>query len=147
MATCANSDKGVYAFPENYQRNGFKNGAQRYRCKSCRALFTSNEKATRRQRKPHLNRVVFAEIVSKKPIRGIMEVTGLSADAVYDKIEFLYHQCVGFVGEREARLSKIERRRAVLCVDRQDYIVNWQTRNSRKNVQMTSICTVESLSN
>lgn len=147
VATCANSDKGVYAFPENYQRNGFKNGAQRYRCKSCRALFTSNEKATRRQRKPHLNRVVFAEIVSKKPIRGIMEVTGLSADAVYDKIEFLYHQCVGFAGEREARLSKIEMRRAVLCVDRQDYIVNWQTRNSRKNVQMTSICTVESLSN
>lgn len=140
---CANAGVGVYSRPEAYAAHGGRGGAQRFRCKACRKTFSVERKATARQKAPHLNRTVFAEVVSKKPLRGIMEVTGLSASAVYDKLDFLYRQCRGFAGERERRAHRVERKRVQLCVDRQDYMINWRAKSARKNIQLTAICTVE----
>lgn len=114
-------------------------------CKSCRRIFNVKDKATAGQRQPHKNRMVFMEIVTKKPVSGIAQVADLSPKAVYDKMDFIYQQCLGFVGEREAQAHKLRRKYARLCVDRQDYLINWRSRSKRKNVQFTSICTVEGM--
>ncbi len=142
-SSCANAGAGVYSRPEAYASQGNRGGTQRFRCKACRKTFSVTIKSTVRQKAPHFNRTVFAEVVSKKPLRGIMEVTGLSASAVYDKLDFLYRQCRGFAGEREGRAHRIERKRVRLCVDRQDYMINWRSKSARKNIQLTAICTVE----
>jgi hypothetical protein len=96
-----------------------------------------------RAKEAHENKTVFKEIVSKKPIRGIASMTELSPKAVYDKIDFIHGQCLGLVGDREARAHSIHRKYVRLCVDRQDYLINWKRRRKRDNVQFTSICTVK----
>jgi len=83
------------------------------------------------------------ELVTKKPIRGIAEVTGLTPKSIYDKIDFLYRQCQGFLGEREAEAHRKSRGYIRLCTDKQDYMINWRSKNFRRNVQFTSIATVE----
>lgn len=140
---CENALFSVTDHPERYASQGVRGKSQRYRCKACKRTFSVSQSAHLRQRAPHENKTIFKELVSKKPIRGIIEMTELGAPAVYAKIDFIYRQCLGFAGERERRLSGIERKHVRLCVDRQDYMVNWRRRQDRKNVQMTAICTVD----
>ena len=140
---CGNAAFGVRSHPDRYASKGRRRGAQRYRCKACGRVFSVPVSSTHRQKKPHINRGLFAEIVSKKPIRGTAFVFGVNPATVYEKLDFLYEQCRGFAGEREAQLHRKELGRIKLCVDRQDYIVNWRSRNVRKNIQLSAICTVE----
>jgi transposase-like protein len=143
---CPNRAHGVYTAPDAYQDRGERNGVRRFRCRACKLLFSVPERSTHRQRKPHLNRMVFAELVTKKPIRGIAEVTGLDPHAVYDKIDFIHRQCLRFAGERESRLEGMKHKALTLCVDAQDYMINWRSRVRRKNIQFSALCTVEAKS-
>lgn len=99
---CANAGRSVYTAPGSYQNRGARVGVRRFRCRACGSLFSVKERSTVRQRKPHLNRTVFAELVTKKPIRGIAEVAGLDPSAVDDKVDFIHRQCLRFVGNRSA---------------------------------------------
>ncbi|MEE4118060.1 MAG: hypothetical protein V2I65_03495, partial [Paracoccaceae bacterium] len=140
---CSNAGVGVYSNTDAYRSKGTRRGSWRLLCRQCHRLFSVRERPHVGQKKPHENKTVFREIVSKKPIRGIALVSDLSPKAVYDKIDFIHAQCVGFIGERERRASGIRRKYVRLCVDRQDYLINWQSRQNRKNVQFSSSCTVE----
>ncbi len=142
-SACENAEMGVFSSPESYTVKGNRGASRRFRCKKCRRDFSVRLKSTAGQKQPHKNRTVFAEIVSKKPIRGISEVADLSANAVYGKIDFIYEQCRAFAGERERVAPRIKRKYVRLCVDRQDYMINWQSKKRRKNVQFSSTCTVE----
>lgn len=90
--------------------------------------------------------MIFKELVSRKPIRGIIHMTELGSAAVYGKIDFIHAQCLGFAAERERRLQNIVRKSVRLVVDRQDYMINWPTKRKRKTIQMSAICTVEARS-
>lgn len=140
---CENETMPLSDFPDHYVSKGARGKSRRYRCKACRKTFSVSEIAHKRQRAPHENKTIFKELVSKKPIRGIVEMSELGPSSVYGKIDFIHTQCLGFMGEREARLQKIDRPFARLCVDRQDYMVNWRRKRVRKNIQMTAICTVD----
>lgn len=142
-AECENANKGVFTDPAAYSCHANLKSSKRLKCKACSAAFSVATKSTHGQRKPHENKTVFAEIVTKKAVRGISKVTGLRPKAVYDKTDFIYEQCRRFAGAREARAHLIKRDYVRLCTDRQDYLINWQTKRRRKNVQFTSICTVE----
>ena len=142
-AGCENERVGVFAGRQAYRRKAKLKTSDRLICKTCGAEFSVATKPFHRQHKPHLNRSVFVEIVTKKSVRGIGKVTELNPKAIYDKVDFIYEQCRRFVGAREARAHRIDRKYIRLCVDRQDYLINWQSRRTRKNVQFTSICTVE----
>lgn len=145
-ADCQHATKGVFSHPVSYSCHAKLKSSQRLKCRSCGIAFSIATKATHGQRKPHENKTVFAEIVSKKSIRGICKVTGLTPKAVYDKTDFIYEQCRRFVGAREAKAHRINRKYVRLCTDRQDYLINWKTKRRRKNVQFTSTCTVEGMS-
>jgi len=140
---CENSNIGVFTTREAYRRKAKLKTSDRLICKKCREEFSVPTKPFHGQHKPHLNRAVFVEIVTKKSVRGISKVSELSPKAIYDKVDFIYEQCRRFAGSREARAHRIKRKYVRLCVDRQDYLINWQSRTRRKNVQFTSICTVE----
>lgn len=140
---CDNERVGVFSNPEAYICKARLKTSRRLLCKSCRHQFSVKDRAFTGQKQPHKNKTVFMEIVTKKPIRGIAQIAELSPKAVYDKIDFIYAQCRGFAGEREAKAHRIRRKYVRLCVDRQDYLINWQSRKRRKNIQFTSVCTVE----
>lgn len=140
---CEGGKKGVYSDPDAYTCKAKLRSSKRLKCKSCGTIFSISTTSTHRQQKPHENRLVFAELVSKKAIRGISKVTELRPAAIYGKIDFIYRQCLGFLGEREAEAFRIRREYVRLCVDKQDYMINWRTRKTRRNVQFTSIATVE----
>jgi transposase-like protein len=140
---CENGLYSVTDHPDRYASQGARGKSHRYRCKSCKKTFSVSQAAHLRQRAPHENKTIFKELVSKKPIRGIVEMTELGAAAVYGKIDFIYRQCLGFAGERERKLQSLERKHVRICVDRQDYMVNWRRRQDRKNVQMSAVCTVD----
>lgn len=113
------------------------------KCKACGTTFNVSTSSLQRQRKPYENKTVFQELVTKKPIRGIAKMTEMSPKAVYGKIDFIYRQCLGFLGEREGEAHRIRRNYIRLCIDKQDYMINWRSRKARRNIQFTSICTVE----
>jgi transposase-like protein len=140
---CSNESVGVFSNPQGCVCKARRKTSRRLVCKACRHAFSIKDKSFAGQKQPHKNKTVFMEIVSKKPIRGIAQVAELSPKAVYDKIDFIYAQCRGFAADREARAHRIKRKYVRLCIDRQDYLINWQSRQKRKNIQFTSICTVE----
>jgi transposase-like protein len=140
---CCNRGVGVYSNPNAYTCKAKLKTSQRIKCKECGCVFSVVTSSLHRQRKPHENKTVFQEIVTKKPIRGIAKVADLRPKAVYGKIDFIYQQCLGFLGEREAEAHKHRRQYVRLCVDKQDYMINWRSRKTRKNTQFTSIATVE----
>jgi transposase-like protein len=107
--SCSSAKMGVFSYPEAYTCKGKLKSSVRMKCKTCGELFTVSTSPTHRQRKPHLNKTVFQELVTKKPICGTAKVTEMSPKAVYDKIDFIYEQCLGFLGEREARAHRINR--------------------------------------
>ena len=141
---CENAGLGVFSNPEAFPIRERRKGAQRVQCRACRRRFSVSISAIAKQNSPHHNRAVFVELVTKKPIRGIAQVTGLDPASVYEKIDFIHRQCLGFAGERERKLSETSHKRLALCVDSQDYMVNWRKRTKRKNVQFTAVCTVDS---
>ena len=56
---------------------------------------------------------------------------------------FIYRQCLGFLGEREAEAHRKRRKHVRLCIDKRDDMINWRSRDFRRNIQFTSIATVE----
>jgi transposase-like protein len=126
--------------PHPYQSFGrTRSGSRRYRCKACRGTFAIG-RATTGHKQPHKNRTVFALLMNKAPIRRICEVTDLTADALYGKIDFLFRQCQAFAAEREHHLqSGFPIRRLYLGVDRQDYVVNWTRQEDRRNLVLHAV--------
>jgi hypothetical protein len=93
-----------------------------------------------RQRVTHKNRDVFMLLVNKAPLRRIVELTGLSAEAVYAKIAFIHRQCLTFAGGRERELLNGKALpKMYVAVDRQAHNVNWSTREDRRNVVLNAI--------
>lgn len=145
-ADCANHGRGVRSHPGLYRRYGRTvAGSQRYRCKDCGALV-AERKNGRPQLKSYENKLVFQLLVNKSPIKAIARVAGLSPRTVYDKIDFIWRQCLAFAADREADLGKKIDRRLYIATDRQDYVINWTNRNDRKNVALTAVGSAESLS-
>ena len=140
---CVSHTLGVYSYPGAYTCKGVFPTSRRMKCKTCGAAFSVSTTAIKGQKKAEKNRTVFLELVTKKPIRGVAEIADLSPKAVYGKIDFIYQQCLGFLGEREADAHRKRRKYVRLCIDKQDYMINWRSRNFRRNVQFTSIATVE----
>ena len=138
--SCSNHAKGINLGKRHYQSFGkTKSGSRRYRCKVCGKTFSIG-KSTLRQKKPHLNKLIFKLLMNKSPFRRICEVAEISPKTLYDKINFLYRQCQLFAGNRERRLiSGMPIRRVYVGVDRQDYMVNWTNRMDKRNTILHAV--------
>jgi transposase-like protein len=147
-ASCPDESCPNHAVPVSrgwaYQSFGLtKSGSQRYRCKTCRKTFAVG-KSTTRHKQPHKNRLVFSLLMNKSPLRRICEVADLGPEALYGKIEFLYQQCLAFAARREAQLlSGMSMPRLYLATDRQDYGVNWNRREDRRNIVLHAVGTAD----
>lgn len=148
--TCPNSDcvaagKSDLETQKSHTRYGTnRHGTPRYKCGACRKIFTFGGKSTKRQRETHLNRDIFRHLVNTVPIRRIIKLLGISTSVLYDRIDFIYDQCIRFAGERERTL--LDRRdlgRRRISTDRQKLLVNWSSRKQRKNTTILSIASAD----
>lgn len=143
--TCSNHGVPV-STPKRYQSFGkTAAGSARYRCKACGHLFSVARKATLRQRKPAVNRLIFSLLMNKSPLRRICEVANINAVTLYQRIDFFYRQCVAFAAHRERHLldGTLATRRLYLAVDRQDYVINWSRQADRRNVTLHALASAD----
>lgn len=145
-ATCAKHGITLSAEPKNYAQFGkTAAGTPRWRCNTCRKTFTFGGKSTRKQRKTHKNRDVFALLMNKSALNRMAEITGLDKKSLYGKIDFIHRQCLAFSADRERPLARgaIDLPKMYICVDRQTFVVNWSSRKDRRNVQLNAIASAD----
>ena len=127
-------DGAYYAYGKTSQ------GSQRYRCRSCGKTFSISHRSTLRQRLPHKNLQVFRLLMNKMPVARMHEVTGLSFQTIYDKIDFIHRQCMRFALKHERKLlDGMAIQRLYVAVDRQDYVVNWARRKDKRNITLRAL--------
>ena len=150
VADCSNHQIPVSEGKQFYSAYGLtRSGSQRYLCKGsvdsriCGKTFAVATKSTIRQRLTHKNRVIFAALVNKVPLRRIAELVGISGQTVYDKIDFLHRQCVAFSSSREILIREKELDRLYLSVDRQEYLINWVRREDKRNTVVSAVTTAD----
>lgn len=148
--TCPDEACPNHAVPvsrtDPYQSFGLtKSGSRRYRCKSCRKTFSVG-KSTTGHKQPHKNRLIFSLLMNKSPLRRICEVADIGPEGLYGKIEFLYRQSLAFAAHREAHLlAGMTLPRFYLATDRQDYVVNWNRQEDRRNVVLHAVGTADNV--
>lgn len=130
---------------ENVTRFGTnQHGTPRYRCVGCRKAFSFGGKSTKRQRRTSQNRDILQHLMNAMPLRRIIKVLGISPNQLYDRIDFLYDQAQAFAGARErVLLDRDDLGKRYLSVDRQKLVVNWHSREARKNTTLLSIATAD----
>lgn len=107
-------------------------------------VFSHGGKSDKRQRKTHKNRDIFLHLVNTVPIRRVIKILDLSMSVLYSRLDFIHRQCTAFAGERERTLvERADLGKRYLSTDRQKLIVNWSSRNERKNTLILSIATAD----
>lgn len=143
---CVNNGKPVSAGKAFYSSFGKTAiGSPRWKCKACTNTFSVALKSTHRQREAHKNALIFKLLLGKMPLQRIIELAEISPKTLYDKINFIYAQCLAFSGERERGLRNLYTPRLYLGVDRQVYTVNWWRRSDRRNVLLTAVVAADNL--
>ena len=122
-----------------------KSGAKRYRCKACNKTFSTGPPGnpTKHQEKPYKNAQVFRGLVNSVAFNRLSETADISPSTLYHKIDFIHRQCMAFVADREKYLPNKKIRRLYIGVDRQEYTINWSSRNDRRNSSMWSIASAD----
>jgi len=140
VQSCSNHNVSIDAGKEYYSAFGkTSGGSQRFKCKACGKVFTVS-KSTARQRASHKNKTIFSLLMNKVPFKRICEIADVHPKTIYDKIDFIYKQCLAFVADREQRLlGKKSISRLYVSVDQQDYVVNWTKRSDKRNTMLSAV--------
>lgn len=86
-------------------------------------------------------------LVNQTSIGGMCETHHISPSSLYLKIDFFYKRCLEFMGVRERRLiNGLPLKRIELAIDLQKYIVNWSSREDRRNMMMEAVCAADNIS-
>ena len=140
---CENHHIDISAGKTHYYKHGKnKAGTPRFKCKLCQKTFAVNTNPLQRQRITHLNKIVFKLLVNKSPTRRILEITDLTPQTLYRKIDFIFKQCILFSRNKEAELkSLLNGRNLRLATDVQYHLVNWTMKKDKRNTQLLAIAT------
>jgi transposase-like protein len=141
--SCPNHTKSIAEHKSLYRNKGFSTksrSSKKYLCKVCGAHISVQVKSAKKQRIPHRNKYILKALCNKVPLRCIGDIFDFEMQTIYDRIDFLYHQCLNFVAARERRLQTVLKfKRLYLSVDRQIYLVNWWDRETKKNIPICAI--------
>jgi transposase-like protein len=141
---CSNQEVGVSAGKPFYSSFGTTGiGSTRWKCMACERTFSVRNTTIGSQRASHKNKDIFKMLVNKVPIRRIAEMVELSPQTVYDKIDFIWRQCVAYAEHKERKLPRMPLRRLYIGVDKQDYAINWTLREDKRNVVLSAASFVD----
>ena len=130
--------------PSRYQSYGRSaGGSRRWRCKACRKTFTIPTRATLRQRQPDKNELIFRLLINKSPMRRICEVADIHSAVLYQRIGFLYRQCILAAAAVETPLASRSFLHMGIAVDRQEHVVNWSSQFDRRVTQLSAVASAD----
>ena len=149
---CVNQSKPIAAHPQEYRKRGTapNRGGQYFQCCGCgrKVLASDPDRLHRANRK--LAADVFSRIANKSPVRGVGRGARLgSVSSYYEILDFIHRRCRRHSGAMDrALMDGALRLPTRLCVenDAQEYTINWESRLDRRNVVLSSYCTVDSKS-
>ena len=145
---CVNHARSVGNEPGAYRKIGFiPNGARRYRCKACGSGPVANEPARLHAKNRKLAVDVFSRIANKSPVRGVVRGARLSSNSAYYRIlDFIHRRCQAHSGAVDRALMDGRMRLPEAMhieSDAQVYTLNWISRMDRRNVDISSYCSVD----
>jgi len=133
---CGSGTLGLSAFRKNGKRD------PRYQCKECRGTFSIGS-PTRRHKQTDKNGFILRSLINKAPLSRLCETAQVGFPQIYEKIDFLYQQCLAFSAEREKRLPAcFEGKRPFFATDVQTILVNWPVKNRRGTIPLLHMATV-----
>ena len=130
--------------PSAYRVHGkTPKGDPRFQCKSCKKTFSIGS-PKRRHRETKETGEILRLLVNNVPLRRIMEISGVPADRLYRRIDFLYHQCRDFSARKDRNLRKgFAGRNRVVAFDVQTILANWRHAHRVLNVPVHHAVTVD----
>ena len=146
---CKNHGQTIAAHRKSYQKDGrpkSRNG-QYYRCKSCgRKMLLSNPVRLHDDHR-RVAADLFSRIANKSPV--VRSACGAELNSVrsyYPILNFIHSRCLALSGAVDRSL--IDGRLTLpqnmtTETDGQVYTLNWVSRMDRRNVKLTSYCTVD----
>ncbi|MCX7247468.1 MAG: hypothetical protein NTX31_07320 [Burkholderiales bacterium] len=121
-----------------------RHGTPRYKCVACKKVFAHGGAADKRQHETHKNLDLFCHLMNAVLIRRLIKLTKISTSVLYTRIDFFHRQCLLFAGERErALMDRQDLGSRYISVDRQKLLVNWSSKNIRKNTALLSIASAD----
>ncbi len=157
-ASCPTPECGNHGLPVAsggriaYRRKGKAQSGrgQRFQCKSCGRIFSATSPVRLHDRGRRLAADVLSRIANKSPMRGAVRGAGLSSsNAYYAVLRFIHARCRAHSGAVDralidGRLRLPEDIRVE--TDAQEFTMNWTSRLDRRNVVLSSYCTVDAAS-
>ena len=134
-----------------YRKYGFyETGERRYRCKACGSTLRVSDPARLHAKNQKFAADVFSRIANKSPVRGVVRGARLNSSAAYYRVfDFIHRRCQAHSGavdrafiEGRMRLPKA----MTIESDAQVYTLNWISRMDRRNVDISSYCSVDASS-
>ena len=146
---CPNRGRSVGLHPREYRKHGVsRSGGQIYDCKSCGHRVVASTAVRLHQDNQQLAADVFSRVANKSPVRGIYRGARLNNVRTYYRIlDFIHARCRSFSAAVDRALIDGRLRlppEMVVESDAQVYTLNWISRMDRRNVEISSYCSVDS---
>ena len=122
----------------------------RYSCKACGRWFSVGDPVRLHDRNRRLAVDLFSRIANKSPARRSVHGAGIrSADSYYAILRFIHDRCRAHCGAVDRALIdgrfRLPRDMAIET-DAQEFTMNWTSRMDRRNIVLSSYCTVDARS-
>ena len=148
-AKCENHHRPVAFHPDEYRRRGNpKSGlGHYYECRQCHRRTLVSDPVRLHDDNRRLAVDVLTRFANKAPVRGTARGARLkSTQAYYQIIDFLHRRCRAYSGAVDRAFIdgrlKLPSDMNIQC-DAQVYQVNWISRLDRRNVELSTYCSVD----
>ena len=146
---CLNHGRPIAFHPDEYGKRGKpRSGKGRYyQCKACGRRNLVSDPVRLHDNNRRLAIDVLGRIANKAPVRGSYRGAKLkSTQAYYQILDFLVRRCRSYSGSIDrALIDGRLRLPADLNVqsDAQNYLLNWVSRMDRRNIELSTYCTLD----
>ena len=149
---CINHQRPIASHRHEYRKRGRSkaNNGRYFQCKSCgRKMLLSNPVRLHDSNR-RIAADVFGRIANKSPVRGTIRGSRLNViDSYYNILTFIDSRCRAHSGAVDRALMDGRLtlpKNMVIQSDAQEYTLNWVSRLDRRNVVLSSYCTVDAKS-
>ena len=146
---CENNRRPIGFHPDEYRKHGKprSGNGQYYECRRCQRRTLVSDPMRIGEDNKRLAADILSRIANKSPVRGTVRGSKMkSTRAYYPMIDFLHRRCRAFSGNIDRALIDGRLRLPEdmnIQADAQVYQLNWVSRLDRRNVELSTYCSVD----